>query len=375
MLAFIAIARDSEHHSELLASRKYSEAAFYLVGRPGDSIEVLAKLLPSSVTRIETPDGEYVAPVKVSQEQVKKSVSIVTDYPRRDDIAAVTCFFNPAGFKTLRRNYDTFAAKLEADGVPLYTVELAYDNEPFTITGPNVIGVRAKSRMFHKEQLLNIGIAALPDQFSKVAWIDCDLTWDRDNWLWEASELLDDYQVCQCFKSVAERDRNGVVIKTSDGLAQRRKAGGGYGRPGFAWASRRSLIEAAGGLFDKCIVGSGDRVFADYGCYGEFDQSFFNAYPSAIRLAAKAWARDVFAHAQGRVGVVDCEVTHLWHGDLKERGYGTRDALVMGFQDSWLSKNKDGVDEWTTTAPLHVRQAVLDYFKGRNEDGQQNATQ
>ena len=369
MLAFIAIARDAAHRDELLASRRYHEADFFLVGQPGDSIEKLAGMLPKSVTRITTPDGDWTPP-KATPSALELPADMTplqgNTSPTRD-IAAVTCFFNPAGFKTLRRNYDTFAARM-SDVAEFYTIECAYHGQPFTITGPNVIGVRSNSPMFHKERLLNLAIAALPSYITKVAWVDCDLVFSRQDWLWQASDLLDDYPVVQCFERVNELNQDGILTRTSEGLAQARRNGRmHYARPGFAWAARLDLLRSVGGLFDRCVVGSGDVVFGNLGCYGEFDHGCVANYAEHLRREAKKYARAVFDKVNRRVGVVASDVWHLWHGDAGNRRYHERDRLMDGYTPEWLKSNADGVWEWDK-APAPARKAVADYFIGRQED-------
>lgn len=48
-----------------------------------------------------------------------------------DDLWAVTTYYNPAGFRTKRANYERFAARLRAAGIPLITIECAFAAESF----------------------------------------------------------------------------------------------------------------------------------------------------------------------------------------------------------------------------------------------------
>ncbi len=47
------------------------------------------------------------------------------------ELAAVTCYFNPCDYCRPKRNYHEFAAGLAGQGVPLFTIELAFGARPF----------------------------------------------------------------------------------------------------------------------------------------------------------------------------------------------------------------------------------------------------
>ena len=42
-------------------------------------------------------------------------------------------YFNPAGYRSKRRNYDVFRERIDAAGIPLVTVECAFGNRPFDL--------------------------------------------------------------------------------------------------------------------------------------------------------------------------------------------------------------------------------------------------
>ena len=54
---------------------------------------------------------------------------------RTHSLAAVTCFFNPCGYKKPVDNYDAFASLLDEQRVPLFTIELAIGDDPFFGSG------------------------------------------------------------------------------------------------------------------------------------------------------------------------------------------------------------------------------------------------
>ena len=85
-----------------------------------------------------------------------------------DDVWAITCYFNPVGYRSRLANYRVFRRHLS---VPLVTVELAYDAE-FHLDRDDaeiMIQVRGGDVLWQKERLLNIALAALPRACRTVA--------------------------------------------------------------------------------------------------------------------------------------------------------------------------------------------------------------
>lgn len=372
MTAFIAIPKDAAERVALLTNRRFHPAEFYIIGNPGDTIDGLAKILPRTVTRIETPDGEWTqpAPPSLPEPTPAAPVPVKPFCSPRDDIAAVTCFFNPAGFSTLRRNYDVFRAGCEAAGVPLWTVELAIGDTPHTITGENVVHVRGADVIFSKENLLNIGFSRVPRQFDKLAFVDCDLVWDRPDWLWQASELLEKHGAVQLFGHIHHTDAQGRPAHNGPSMARKHlEKLPGWGAPGGAWAVHRQMLDLSVGLYDRCVVGAGDMVHSHLGFRGRFDDPWANDLNPAMRQHAIDWARMVWRYVRGDLACVDATVTHLWHGDRSDRQYQTRSMILADADpETWFCYSHEGVLGFTPQAPPSIRLALIEYFKARNED-------
>jgi len=99
---------------------------------------------------------------------------------------------------------------------------------------------------------------------------------------------------------------------------------------GLAWASRREILEEHG-LYDACIVGSGDiGIFS--AALGVFDHFARIREMNARRTEHYvAWAKPYFDKIRGRVGYIPGRVFHLWHCDLNDRGHLERDGLFARF--------------------------------------------
>lgn len=129
-------------------------------------------------------------------------------------LAVVTCHFNPCGYTRPRENYDRFAEGMAAGGVELFTVELAYDDDPFDLPGAQlrIRGRRNRHLLWQKERLLNLLIAKLPAETEAIAWIDADLLFeDATGWAGAALEGLKHWPVLQPWSQCHYLDASGQI--------------------------------------------------------------------------------------------------------------------------------------------------------------------
>ena len=295
-------------------------------------------------------------------------------------IAAVCCFYNPAGFKTLRKNYDRFAEQFEQDGwPPLYTVEIAFRGQRFTMPqSDRVKHMRAKDKLWLKENVLNIAARDrefIPPEFDAIAWIDCDLIFKNQNWRDQAEGLLRNKPVVQLYSEIThnDRDRNPIQTRTSVAahLAKLDTLPVNFGDhpPGGAWAAHREFFDRFG-LYEKFITGGGDAL-AHAAFMGQFEPPYLRAVNcDKVADDFRRWALPVARHVRGDVGCIKGRITHLWHGDRENRQYRERTQYLVDFDPSTdLHRNvTTGILEWATDKPeLHRRH--VEYFEQRREDG------
>ena len=119
---------------------------------------------------------------------------------RADLLHVVTAIANPIRWESRIRLYREFERHMLQSGVHLTTVECAYGDRPFELAGNprvNHVAVRARSLVWTKENLLNLGIARLPQDWKYVAWIDADIVFRHPNWAAETVHALQQYDVVQ----------------------------------------------------------------------------------------------------------------------------------------------------------------------------------
>lgn len=300
------------------------------------------------------------------------------------ELWAITCYFNPMRYERRLANYRRFRAGLR---IPLLAVDLGYDGR-FDLDDESadvLLQLPGADIMWQKERLLNVAVAALPAECTKVAWLDCDVVFPREGWDDRTRRLLDRVQLAQLFRHAQYVGRDDAVARTRpslvSGVASGRSAAECLAHPspnhrpgtyacGLAWAARRALI-AEHGLFDANIIGGGDRAIASaaFGCFDhEIEWHALTERQSRFYLE---WAVPFRRAVGGAVAHLDEDLHHLWHGDVRDRGFGARHAGFAAFHfdpRADIAVDGHGCWRWSSNKP-ELHRYVRDYFAARTEDG------
>lgn len=332
----------------------------------------------------------------------------------RDELWAVTAYFNLTGSVRRRANFDCFRRHLS---VPLLAIEWNPDGM-FELNREDadiVLQVSGGDLMWQKERLLNLAAQSLPDHAKHVAWMDCDVLFTNPGWADAANEALARHEVIQLYSAVAFPDEaDSARLRAAPGphidgaglvdlpcrpsfvsiykeigadvarydLGQRTLApalsnGDILLRPahGYAWAARASFLRACG-LYDRCIIGSGDMHF----CYGVSglaqhyikSQSDIGLAFYGDCLSYRSWAAKAAQRCSGALGCLDERIVHLFHGELQDRQYRARIDNLLPFaldldQDIWARDGEPWVWKRDRSA---LNTYFLDYMRARKEDGQ-----
>ena len=299
------------------------------------------------------------------------------------ELWAVTCYFNPAHYERRYRNYRIFRDHLR---VPLVTVELSCGEDSFQLHEKDadlLIQRRCPDVLWQKERLLNIGLAALPDHCDCVAWLDCDVVFEEDDWARNVCSLLDEFPVVQPYTRVYELastetlvgirgdGTEGIsILRAPPGLLSKDMRGDFRVNSGLAWAARRDVLNQSS-LYDACILGSGNRAIV---CaqLGEFEEAI--KYLRMNKPWAEhylRWARHHYRQIRGGLGAVEGRILHLWHGDLRNRRYRDRHVALseFGFNPQY-DVALDDQRCWRGNSPkMAMHRYVEAYFASRKEDG------
>lgn len=301
-------------------------------------------------------------------------------------VHAITSYYNPCHWRLRRQHYDTFAAGLRAQKVPLLTVEMAVGDDPFELPpGPGIIQIRTDTLLWQKERLLGLTSRWLPKGVDIVAWLDCDILFDNPTWAKELACVMRTHPVAQVWTTADRLDRHGHSISDfAESFASVMKKEPGalshdrydrHGHTGYGWAMRRGLFDEVG-LYEAAVVGSADHFMA-HACFGHYGFCIENALKGDERQIShlKEWGERFYAVVQGRLGVVSGNIRHLWHGDAKDRRYFLRmhDVTNLGF-DPWTDL-RDVPGQPLMWQPHVLEQKpdlcnyFLPHFASRREDG------
>jgi hypothetical protein len=312
-------------------------------------------------------------------------------HPIGTNLWAITCYFNPVGYRRRLENYRTFRQNLK---VPLVTVELSSDKK-FQLTPTDaevLVQLHSPAVLWQKERLLNVALSSVPKNCDKVAWLDCDLLFENDDWRERASRALDEFALVHLFQerhelpmdfrpgiSSLEPDTirsNSIIYQLGAGKTTAEDAArpGGLLRgstAGLAWASRRDILDEYG-LYDAFIVGGGDRAIA-LAALGMFDHVARAREMNRRRIQHyQQWAWPYSRRVEGCVSYIHGRVFHLWHGDLGHRKHQERHHEFARFDfDPFvdIAVDRNGCWKWNSDkAELHA--FVRNYVESRNEDGE-----
>lgn len=313
-----------------------------------------------------------------------------------DNFYVVSIITNPERFKRRPQLFKEFMQRMDKCGAKLYVVEGAYGDRSFEVTdptNPRHIQIRTDSEIWHKENLINIGISRLPSDWQYVAWIDGDINFINPDWMLETVHELQHHEVVQMFEDAIDLGPKHEILATYKGFAYNYKTGesmqniisnksqnsdnfsycnygktGAYWHPGYAWAATKNAINTLGGLFDMGILGAGDHHMA---CclIGEGELSVPKGLHPNYLKSVMSW-QDRALRLHKNIGYVSGTITHYWHGKKVDRKYAGRWEIAVENQfDPFSHIHKDWQGVWSLyDGNEKMRDQIRNYFKARNED-------
>jgi hypothetical protein len=316
-----------------------------------------------------------------------------------DKLHVIAVYFNHHGFENPRKNFDNFVAHMEGmPNVVLHVVELVVRNMPFEVTNadnPHHTQVTTEVELFHKENLINMGVANLTKLYPEwkyVAWVDADIKFMNPSIIQDTIRACNRYSVVQMWAEVLDLDptlkplrfphwKDGkagedVVVSSFgychvNGVSEQYKytAAGTTWHPGYAWAMRRDIWDALGGLLDISILGAGDHQMA-WAFVGKPNQGLHGEATDSFKDDCLAYLNNASSVVAGNLGYVDGMILHYWHGRKGDRKYVERWDILVGNKfdpKTDLVRRSDGLLQLTGNKPK-LRSDIQTYFRQRNED-------
>src|SRR5574343_131108 len=302
-------------------------------------------------------------------------------YVNHPEGVILSCFYNPKKsphrIAVFNKYYDSIKHMNHL------IVECAIGDEPFQLTHikKNILRIRAKDPLWHKESLINLAVKASP-QYKYIFWVDADLIFTNKMWMVDAvNNLKGGNKIVQLFeygihlnegetepdfwlhepKKYAHNPKtrhpqiwrsfgfNYVVRRDlSDSLNYDE-----HGHVGFAWGATRELLTKVP-LYEKALIGGADHIIA-HAAVGQIHHNCIVKSFTADIEEVDSWSRKFFREAQGKLGYISGDVYHLWHGDLANRQYLKRIQEFTPIVKSAVTKDETGL--YTTQSAV-----VLDYM-------------
>lgn len=307
----------------------------------------------------------------------------------KDKLYVITAVFNPQRYRTRWSLYKRFEQYiLNNKEAHLVTVEYVFGQREEALIedvseNHTVIHLRGASEFWAKENLLNIGIQHLPEDWKYVAWIDADVSFIRPDWVGETIQQLQHYQIVQMFQLSIDVDPTYIPFSMSSGFVNDWINGvPDYGGPyqkkwkpantfhtGYAWAARKEALRNIGGLLDWAILGSSDNHFARC-LVGQWEGSVNRGVHKEYKELLKIYQERCLKYINKNIGYVPGSLIHYFHGAKENRRYKDRWKILVEHQfqpSKHLKRDWNGLYQLTDENPELVKD-IREYFRQRNED-------
>lgn len=290
------------------------------------------------------------------------------------DVIAVIS--NPVRFERRYQLFNEFCERMRREPqVRLMTVELQQGNRPFATDSK--LKYRTNHELWHKENMINMGIQHLPKDWEFCAWIDTDIEFQNKNWVRETLEELQTYDVVQMFSHAIDLGPNGESLQTHIGFMYayinegdwKKDKYSGYRHPGYAWAAKRKAINDMGCLLDFAIFGSADYHMAS-AMIGQVDKSLRpDLHKNYIELC-HIYEERCERHLKRNVSFVHGTIMHNWHSCKSRRRYNDRPTVLAKLQyDPLRDLKRDCNGIWQLEdLNIKLRDEIRYYFRSRHED-------
>lgn len=296
------------------------------------------------------------------------------------DICVVMSFFNPLNYNSTKNNISTIIKEFSKTNIPYYIIELIYPKQKPFIKN-SIKTVKGKSAFFAKENLWNIAEKLLPEKYSKIIFMDCDVLYTNSNWVDEVSTKLDSYKIVHAaelmyrdiyydniYQSV-NLDNTNTKSSIVKALKTNQEFDFNLFHPGYNICIDRNTLHNLGGFFEEAYGTAGDTLF--WMCLLNFKRPYCCGLFCAPRFKVIKESYIKYRYNFNQICSTDDidyiennYLLHLYHGSPNNREYGKQDKFIPGPFN--LYKNKDGVIEMKIIHP--TIKDLTSYFQYRQDD-------
>lgn len=340
-----------------------------------------------TLTKVATDKGAATdkAPAydkcSLARNEIKEAIR--NNAPIEEKLHVISVISNPCNFKKRYRLMREYIQRMEfEENVVLYIVEMVYGpTQPFAITSatnPRHLQLRTETPLWHKENMINLGVRALlPPDWKAFAWIDADLDFDSPHWALDTLKILNGCKdIVQLFSHAVDMAEDETTMNVYNGFGYQYSKGlpytykfPNYWHCGYAFAYTRAAYEKMGdgGIFDLGILGASDHIMTF--CFmNKGLQSINERYSADFRREISEYEARV---KNLRLGYLPVVIRHFFHGSKANRRYVERNEILLKYDYSptkHITRDENGVYVPTADFPQGFKDEIMDYFKQRNED-------
>lgn len=310
----------------------------------------------------------------------------------KDKLYWISVVFNPIRYRSRWKLYFDYQQRLIDTGAHFVVVECTFGDREKVIVEENgenhtIIHVQTSTELWIKENLINLAISRLPEDWKYCCWGDADTCVARPDIIGETIQQLQHYDFVQMFSQAADLGSDYEILKMHKGFmwcykheeeccwSKKGQYGGDYNgknyrHPGFLWGATRQAINHVGGLIDWSILGGGDMFMA----YALINKLNSRTLPKSLGKAGikwlLTWQERANQHIKLNVGYIDGLLLHYWHGAKADRRYNDRGQILTNANfDPEKDIKKDWQGLWVLSGNNNLlRDGIRDYLRARNED-------
>jgi hypothetical protein len=302
--------------------------------------------------------------------------AIQNNLPLEEKLNIVLVISNPCLYGRRYKLLNDFVARMDIEEhVRLFVVEMIYPGQDFKVTSsknPNHLQLKQNVVIWSKENMINLAVKhLLPKEYKCFAWVDADLEFESTTFAMDALKILNGSRdVVQLFSHCVDMDKEELTMTTFSSFGynySKQKIYSGTGKdfwhPGYAWAITRTAYEKIGGIYDKGILGSGDKIMAlsfinkvEYMHHPKYHPDYNNSMTEYQKKAKTL-----------RLGYVPGVILHHYHGSKENRRYTERWNILINHQ---YTPQQMYYQEGILKADLspEFKKELLHYFSERKED-------
>jgi hypothetical protein len=293
----------------------------------------------------------------------------------KDILYVIAVVSNPARFDTRYRLFYEFCNRMRDEKqVDLITIELQQGNRPFATDSK--IKLRTHDELWYKENLINIGVQHLPNNWKYMCWCDADIEFQNKNWVRETIEQLQTYKVVQNWSHAIDMGVKKETLQVHLSFCYQycngeKWIGHKYSawHPGYSWAITRNAYDDIGGLMEFPILGSAD-MHMSLSFIGLVDKYLNSKLHENYKLLCRIFQDRCEKYIKRNIGFVHGTILHHFHGNKVDRKYQDRWKILIDNQfDPLVDIKKDSRNLWKLeNNKIKLRDDLILYFRQRNED-------